>query len=149
MILGLDRKMLQTFNHDRSNGKPQVNHLDGPHSKLFLVIPIRAWDDAQSSSQCWRGNLGFAMGGKRLRYARKRPVAGLWSTPNPLTNLQKRPTTLARIIFEPSLKCFFALGSGLYSRFVERIYLSMVFRYKPNMHRLGIGFPSLSQKKAL
>jgi hypothetical protein len=47
MILGLDQKLLRTFNQDRSNGEPYANHVDGPHSELFLVIPIRAWDDPQ------------------------------------------------------------------------------------------------------
>jgi hypothetical protein len=46
---------------------------------------------------------------------------------------------IARIVFGPSLRCFLALRSGAYSRFVECIYLSMVFRDKSNMHRLGIG----------
>jgi hypothetical protein len=41
--------MLQTFNQDGSNGEAYANHLDGPHSELFLVIPIRAWDDAQAA----------------------------------------------------------------------------------------------------
>jgi hypothetical protein len=49
MILGLDQKMLQALNQDGSNGEPYANHLDGPHSELFLVIPIRAWDDAQAA----------------------------------------------------------------------------------------------------
>jgi len=30
------------------------------------------------------------------------------------------------------------LASGVHSRSVERIYLSMVLRYESNMHRLGI-----------
>jgi hypothetical protein len=46
MIVGLDQKMLQTLNQDGSNGEPYVNHLPG-HSELYLVIPIREWDDAQ------------------------------------------------------------------------------------------------------
>jgi hypothetical protein len=46
MIAGLDQKMLQTLNQDGSNGEPYVNHLAG-HSELYLVIPIREWDDAQ------------------------------------------------------------------------------------------------------
>ena len=46
MIIGLDQKMMQTLNQDGSNGEPYVNHLPG-HSELFLVIPIREWDDAQ------------------------------------------------------------------------------------------------------
>jgi len=41
---------------------------------------------------------------------------------------------IARIVFRPSLRCFLALASGAYSRFVECIYLSMVFRNEPNMH---------------
>ena len=49
MILGLDQKMLQALNQDGSNGEPYANHLDSAHSELFLVIPIRAWDDAQAA----------------------------------------------------------------------------------------------------
>jgi hypothetical protein len=47
MILGLDQKMLQTLNQDGSNGEPYVNHLPG-HPELFLVIPIREWDEQQA-----------------------------------------------------------------------------------------------------
>ena len=47
MILGLDLTMMQTFNQDGSNGEPYVNHLPG-RSELYLVIPIREWDDAQA-----------------------------------------------------------------------------------------------------
>ncbi len=47
MIIGPDQKMLETLNHDGSNGEPYVNHLPG-HPELFLVIPIREWDDAQA-----------------------------------------------------------------------------------------------------
>jgi hypothetical protein len=46
MIIGLDQKTLQTLNRDGSNGEPYVNHLAGQHSELFLVIPVREWDDA-------------------------------------------------------------------------------------------------------
>jgi len=46
MIIGLDQKMMQTLNRDGSNGEPYVNHLAGQHSELFLVIPVREWDDA-------------------------------------------------------------------------------------------------------
>jgi hypothetical protein len=45
MIIGLDQKTMQTLNQDGSNG--DVNHLPG-HTELFLVIPIREWDDAQA-----------------------------------------------------------------------------------------------------
>jgi hypothetical protein len=45
MIIGLDQKMMQTLNHDGSNGQPYVNHLAGNHTELFLVIPIRQWDE--------------------------------------------------------------------------------------------------------
>jgi hypothetical protein len=48
MIIGLDQKLLQTLNQDGSNGEPYVNHLPGSHSELFLVVPIREWDDAQA-----------------------------------------------------------------------------------------------------
>jgi hypothetical protein len=54
MILGLDQKMLQAFNQDGSTGQPYANHLDGPHSELFLVIPIRQWDDAQAAASVAR-----------------------------------------------------------------------------------------------
>jgi hypothetical protein len=47
MILGLDQKLLQTFNQDGSNGQPYANHLDGLHSELFLVIPVREWDQGK------------------------------------------------------------------------------------------------------
>ena len=49
MIIGLDQKTMQTLNHDGSNGEPYVNHLPG-HTELFLVIPIREWDEAQAVS---------------------------------------------------------------------------------------------------
>jgi hypothetical protein len=49
MIIGLDQKMMQTLNHDGSNGEPYVNHLPG-HSELYLVIPIREWEDSQAVS---------------------------------------------------------------------------------------------------
>ncbi len=45
MIIGLDQKMMQTLSQDASNGEPYVNSLPG-HSELYLVIPIREWDDA-------------------------------------------------------------------------------------------------------
>jgi hypothetical protein len=46
MIIGSDQKLLETLNRDGSNGEPYVNHLAGDHTELFLVIPIREWDDA-------------------------------------------------------------------------------------------------------
>ncbi|MCU1298793.1 MAG: hypothetical protein JWO91_3071 [Acidobacteriaceae bacterium] len=49
MIIGLDQKTMQTLNHDGSNGEPYVNSLPG-HPELFLVNPIREWDDAQAVS---------------------------------------------------------------------------------------------------
>ena len=45
MIIVLDQNVMKTLNQDGSNGEPYVNHLSG-HSELFLVIPIREWDDA-------------------------------------------------------------------------------------------------------
>jgi hypothetical protein len=45
MIIGLDQKTMQTLNQDGSNDEPYVNNLPG-HPELFLVIPIREWDDA-------------------------------------------------------------------------------------------------------
>jgi hypothetical protein len=44
MIIGLDQKIMQTLNHDGSNGQPYVNHLPG-RTELYLVIPIRQWDE--------------------------------------------------------------------------------------------------------
>ncbi len=44
---------------------------------------------------------------------------------------------VARIVFEARLRCFLALASGGHGGFVECIHLSMVFRYKSNVHRLG------------
>ena len=49
MIIGLDQKIMQTLNHDGSNGEPYVNHLPG-HSELYLVAPIREWEDSQAVS---------------------------------------------------------------------------------------------------
>jgi hypothetical protein len=49
MIIGLDQKIMQTLNHDGSNGEAYVNHLPG-HTELYLVIPIRQWDDTQQIS---------------------------------------------------------------------------------------------------
>ena len=47
MIVGPDQKMLETLNHEGSNGEPYVNHLPG-RTELFVVIPIREWNDAQA-----------------------------------------------------------------------------------------------------
>ena len=47
MIIGLDQEMMRTLNQDASNGEPYVNSLLGC-SELFLVIPIREWDDADA-----------------------------------------------------------------------------------------------------
>jgi hypothetical protein len=47
MIIGPDQTMLETLNHDGSNGEPYVNHLPA-RAELYLVIPIREWDDAQA-----------------------------------------------------------------------------------------------------
>jgi hypothetical protein len=55
---------------------------------------------------------------------------------------------VAGVVFEPSLRCSLALASGVHSRFVECIYLSMVFRYKSNMHRLGIGLSFFEPEKS-
>jgi hypothetical protein len=44
MVLGTDQKKLRTLNQDGSNGEPYANHLSG-HPELFLVIPIRQWDE--------------------------------------------------------------------------------------------------------
>jgi hypothetical protein len=38
-----------TFSQGGSAGQPDVNDLEGPHSKPFLVVPIRQWDDAQAA----------------------------------------------------------------------------------------------------
>ena len=47
MIIGPDQKVMRTLNQNGSNGEPYVNHLPG-HPELYLVIPIREWDDAQA-----------------------------------------------------------------------------------------------------
>jgi hypothetical protein len=49
MIIGLDQKMLQTMSRDGSTGEPYVNHLPG-RSELYLVIPIRQWDEKEPVS---------------------------------------------------------------------------------------------------
>ena len=55
---------------------------------------------------------------------------------------------IARIVFGPSLRGFLALASGVHGRFVECIYLSMVFRYKSDMHGLGIGLSFFEPEKS-
>ena len=55
---------------------------------------------------------------------------------------------IARIVFGPSSRCFLALGSGAQSRFVECIYLSMVFRYKANMHGFRIWLSFFEPEKS-
>ncbi len=55
---------------------------------------------------------------------------------------------IAWIVFEPSLRCFLALPSGANSRFVECIYLSMVFRYESNVHGFGIGLSFFEPEKS-
>jgi hypothetical protein len=55
---------------------------------------------------------------------------------------------VARIVFESSLRCSLALASGVNSRFVESIYLSMVLRYKSNMHRFRIGLSLFEPEKS-
>ena len=47
MIIGLDQQTLRTLNQDGSNGGPYVNSLSG-HPELYLVIPVREWDDVQA-----------------------------------------------------------------------------------------------------
>jgi hypothetical protein len=46
LIIGPDQKMLETLNHDGSNGEPYVNHVPG-RTELYLVSPIRECEDAQ------------------------------------------------------------------------------------------------------
>ena len=55
---------------------------------------------------------------------------------------------IAGIVFEPRLRCTLALASGVQSRFVECIYLSMVFRDKSNVHCLGIGLSFFEPEKS-
>jgi len=55
---------------------------------------------------------------------------------------------VARIVFKTSLRRFLALASGVHSRFVECIYLSMVFRYESNMHRLRIRLSFFEPEKS-
>src|SRR5580700_9294586 len=55
---------------------------------------------------------------------------------------------IARIVFGPGLRRLLALPSGVHSRFVECLYLSMVFRYKSNMYRLGLGLSFFEPEKS-
>ena len=55
---------------------------------------------------------------------------------------------IAWIVFGPNLGWFPALASGVHSRFVECIYLSMVFRYESDMHRLGMGLSFFEPEKS-
>jgi hypothetical protein len=47
----------------------------------------------------------------------------------------------------PSFGRFLALASGVYSRLVECVYLNMVFRYKSNMDRFGVGLSLFEPEK--
>jgi hypothetical protein len=67
MIIGLDQKILQTLNHDGSNGESYVNHLPG-HSELYLVIPIREWEDSQAVSTLGATPVQLACWSKARRY---------------------------------------------------------------------------------
>jgi hypothetical protein len=44
MIIGPHQDELQAFNRDGSNGMPYVTHLPN-RTELFLVMPIRQWDE--------------------------------------------------------------------------------------------------------
>jgi hypothetical protein len=55
---------------------------------------------------------------------------------------------VARIVFEPRLRSCLTLASGSHRRFVECIYLSVVFCDKSNMHRLGVGLSFLEPEKS-
>jgi len=55
---------------------------------------------------------------------------------------------IARIVFGPRLRRLLALPSGVHGGFVERVYLSPVFRCKSNMHRLGIGLSFFEPKNS-
>jgi hypothetical protein len=55
---------------------------------------------------------------------------------------------IAWIVFEPGLRSMFALASGVHSRFVECVYLMMVFGGKSNMHRLRIGLAFFEPEKS-
>src|ERR1700689_426860 len=55
---------------------------------------------------------------------------------------------VARIVFGTSLRRFLALASGIHSRSVERIPLSVVLRYKSDMHRFGIGLSFFEPEKS-
>jgi hypothetical protein len=44
MIVGFTQNELQGFNRDGSNGMPYVTHLPN-RTELFLVMPIRQWDE--------------------------------------------------------------------------------------------------------
>src|SRR5580693_8233863 len=55
---------------------------------------------------------------------------------------------IAGIVFKPGLRCLLALASGGHSRLIEGVYLGMVFRHKPNMHGLRIGFSFLEPEES-
>ena len=49
MVVSPHQDDFQGFNRDGSNGMPYVTHLPG-RSELFLVIPLRQWDEQQRNS---------------------------------------------------------------------------------------------------
>jgi hypothetical protein len=49
MVVSPHQDEFQGFNRDGSNGMPYVTHLPG-RTELFLVMPVRQWDEAQPKS---------------------------------------------------------------------------------------------------
>ena len=49
MVVSPHQEDFQGFNRDGSNGMPYVAHLPG-HTELYLVMPLRQWDQQQPKS---------------------------------------------------------------------------------------------------
>ena len=49
MIVSPHQEDFLGFNRDGSNGMPYVTHLQG-RTELFLVMPLRQWDEQQPKS---------------------------------------------------------------------------------------------------
>lgn len=61
MIVTPHQDKLQDFNRDGSTGMPYVVHLPN-RTELYMVIPIRHWDNLPARAQTFR----IALGGRRL-----------------------------------------------------------------------------------
>ena len=61
MIVTPHQDELQDFNRDGSTGMPYVVHLPN-RTELYMVVPIRHWDNLPARAQAFR----IALGGRHI-----------------------------------------------------------------------------------